>query len=157
MTDHGTIDWFCCPRFDSPSIFASLLDADKGGHFQIAPEGDGYVTKQLYLPDSAVLVTRFMTAGGVGELLDFMPPLTGKATDKHRLVRMLRVPRGTVRFAMDLQPRFDYGRATHKTEVCGHGAVLTGSDGTRLTVHTADSGAAERSGSGRSGRPRPQA
>jgi GH15 family glucan-1,4-alpha-glucosidase len=147
VTDDGTIDWFCCPRFDSPSIFGSLLDADKGGYFQIAPEGTGYVTKQLYLPDSAVLVTRFMTPGGVGELLDFMPPLTGTATDKHRLVRMLRVPRGTVRFAMDLQPRFDYGRAKHKTELCGHGAVLTGSDGTRLTVHTIASGSTERDGS----------
>ncbi len=135
VTDDGTIDWFCCPRFDSPSIFASLLDADKGGHFQIAPEGSGYVTKQLYLPGSAVLVTRFMTADGVGELLDFMPPLTGKATGRHRLVRMLRVPRGTMRFAMDLRPRFDYGRGKLKTELSGTGAVLTGSDGMRLTVH----------------------
>jgi GH15 family glucan-1,4-alpha-glucosidase len=135
VTDDGTIDWFCCPRFDSPSVFASLLDADKGGFFQIAPEGTGYVTKQLYLPATAVLVTRFMTAGGVGELLDFMPPLAGKATGRHRLVRMLRVPRGTMRFAMDLRPRFDYGRGTHKTELSGDGAVITGSDGMRLTVH----------------------
>ena len=133
VTDHGVIDWFCCPRFDSPSIFASLLDADKGGHFQIAPERTDYVTKQLYLPDSAVLVTRFMTAEGVGEVIDFMPPLTGRATDKHRLVRMLRVPRGTMRFGMDLQPRFDYGRAKHKTELSAHGAEITGSDGMRLT------------------------
>ncbi|MDA8318230.1 MAG: DUF5911 domain-containing protein, partial [Actinomycetota bacterium] len=44
VTDTGTIDWFCVPRFDAPSVFASLLDADKGGHFQIAPQQDGYVT-----------------------------------------------------------------------------------------------------------------
>ncbi len=93
------------------------------------------MTKQLYLPDSAVLVTRFMTAGGVGELLDFMPPISGRATDRHRLVRMLRVPRGQMRFAMDLRPRFDYARAKHKTDVSEHGAVMTGSDGMRLTVH----------------------
>ena len=154
VTDTGTIDWFCCPRFDSPSVFASLLDADKGGFFQIAPERTGYVTKQLYLPDSAVLVTRFMTADGVGELLDFMPPLTGRATDRHRLVRLLRVPRGTMRFGMDLQPRFDYGRAKHTTDLTEHGAVITGADGMRLTVHMAGSTSGGRNGQGlrRSGR-----
>jgi len=147
VTDQGVIDWFCCPRFDSPSIFASLLDADKGGHFQIAPERTDYVTKQLYLPDSAVLVTRFMTADGVGEVIDFMPPLTGRATDKHKLVRMLRIPRGTMRFGMDLQPRFDYGRAKHKTELSAHGAEITGSDGMRLTVTMVGSGDAAKNGS----------
>ena len=134
VTDTGTIDWFCLPRFDAPSVFASLLDADKGGHFQIAPQQDGYVTKQLYLPDTAVLITRFMTADGVGELLDFMPPITGRATDRHRLVRILRVARGTMDFAMDLQPRFDYARARHKVELTDHGAVFTAPD-LRLTVH----------------------
>jgi GH15 family glucan-1,4-alpha-glucosidase len=143
VTDTGTIDWFCCPRFDSPSVFASLLDADKGGHFQIAPECTDYVTKQLYFPDSAILVTRFMTPDGVGELLDFMPPLTGKATDRHRLVRIVRVPRGTMKFAMDLQPRFDYARAKHKTELSEHGAVMR-SDDMRLTVHVAAGASAGR-------------
>ncbi len=147
VTDNGTIDWFCCPRFDAPSVFASLLDADNGGHFQIAPEHSGYVTKQLYLPESAVLVTRFMTADGVGELLDFMPPLTGRATDKHRLVRMLRVPRGTMRFGMDLQPRFDYGRAKHKTELSAHGATLS-ADAMRLTVHMVGSSPGRHRGGG---------
>src|SRR5262250_2014930 len=98
VTADGTIDWFCCPRFDSPSVFASLLDADNGGHFQIFAKHDGCVTRQLYLPESAVLVTRFMTPDGVGELLDFMLPHTGRPTDQHRLVRVLRVPRGTMRF-----------------------------------------------------------
>ena len=147
ITVDGTIDWFCCPRFDSPSVFASLLDADKGGHFQIAAENTDCVTKQLYLPETAVLVTRFMTADGVGELLDFMLPLTGRPTDRHRLVRMLRVPRGTMRFRMDLQPRFDYGRAKHKTELSGQGAVIRGADGTRLTVHMVGSHGAARNGS----------
>ena len=140
VTDTGNIDWFCCPRFDSPSIFASLLDADKGGHFQIAPDCTNYVTKQLYFPDSAILVTRFMTPDGVGELIDFMPPIHGKATDRHRLVRIVRVPRGTMKFGMDLQPRFDYARAKHKTELSEHGAVMS-SDGMRLTVHVAAGGA----------------
>jgi GH15 family glucan-1,4-alpha-glucosidase len=139
----GRIDWFCCPRFDSPSIFASLVDADKGGYFQIAPECTDYVTKQLYFPDSAILVTRFMTPDGVGELIDFMPPITGRATDRHRLVRIVRVPRGTMEFGMDLQPRFDYARAKHKTELSEHGAVLQ-SDDMRLTVHVAAGGSASK-------------
>jgi GH15 family glucan-1,4-alpha-glucosidase len=140
VTTEGVIDWFCCPRFDSPSVFASLLDADKGGHFQIAPEETDYVTKQLYFPDSAVLVTRFMTPDGVGELVDFMPVLTGRATDRHRLVRIMRVPRGVIKFGMSLQPRFDYARAKHKTELSDHGATFT-SDDMRLTVHVTGGGA----------------
>ena len=69
----GTIDWFCVPRFDAPSVFASLLDAERGGRFRIAPDGSDVVTKQLYFPDTAVLMTRFMTPDGVGEVIDFMP------------------------------------------------------------------------------------
>jgi GH15 family glucan-1,4-alpha-glucosidase len=154
VTDTGTVDWFCCPRFDSPSVFASLLDADKGGYCKIAPDQSTYVTKQLYLPDTAILVTRFMTADGVGELLDFMPVLAGRQpTDKHRLVRMIRITRGSMSFAMDLQPRFNYGRAKHKTEMSAGGAVLR-SDDMRLSVHLAGGGgekngaALQRSGSG---------
>ena len=63
----GVIDWFCSPRFDSPSIFASLLDRDRGGHFRIGSAGEA-VTKQLYFPSSAVLITRFMAEEGVGEV-----------------------------------------------------------------------------------------
>ena len=62
VSTDGTVNWFCCPRFDSPSVFASLLDADKGGYFRIAPEHE-CVTRQLYLPDTAVLITRFMSPG----------------------------------------------------------------------------------------------
>ncbi len=68
VTTDGTVDWFCCPRFDSPSVFASLLDAERGGHFKIAPDRDDYVTKQLYFPETAMLITRFMTPDGVGEV-----------------------------------------------------------------------------------------
>jgi GH15 family glucan-1,4-alpha-glucosidase len=131
----GTIDFFCCPRFDSPSIFASLLDAERGGQFRIAPAGDGYVTRQLYFPETAMLITRFMTADGVGEVLDFMPVIEGGPTDRHRIVRKLRVARGTMRFVLDLQPRFDYGRAEHTIELSDAGAVFRSGD-TELTVHT---------------------
>ena len=88
-----------------------MLDAERGGYFRIAPDRDDYVTRQLYLPDTAILVTRFMTPDGVGEVHDFMPVIEGAATDRHRLVRIIRVVRGTMRFAIEIQPRFDYGRS----------------------------------------------
>ncbi|KIE23358.1 hypothetical protein LK08_30655 [Streptomyces sp. MUSC 125] len=65
----GTIDR-CCPRFDSPSVFGAILDADSGGLFRIAPDCDGWTSKQLYLPDTATLITRFLMPGGVGEVQD---------------------------------------------------------------------------------------
>src|SRR3954463_5761170 len=85
VTTDGVVDWFCCPRFDSPSVFAALLDARRGGHFSIKPEGEGYVSKQLYLPGTAILITRFLTPGGVGEVIDFMPVIEGDATAPQRL------------------------------------------------------------------------
>jgi GH15 family glucan-1,4-alpha-glucosidase len=135
VTTDGTVDWFCCPRFDSPSVFASLLDADRGGYFRIAPDRDDYVTRQLYFPDNAMLITRFLTPDGVGEVLDFMPVIEGKPTDRHRLVRQLRVARGTMRFVIDLQPRFDYGRAKHTVEISDEGALFR-SGSMELTLHT---------------------
>jgi GH15 family glucan-1,4-alpha-glucosidase len=135
ITTDGTVDWFCVPRFDGPSVFAALLDADQGGHFRIAPESGDYVTRQMYQPDSAILITRFMSADGVGEVLDFMPVLTGRPTSRHRIVRQIRVNRGTMTFAMDLQPRFDYARAPHTVEVSDAGAVFRSGDH-ELTLHT---------------------
>jgi GH15 family glucan-1,4-alpha-glucosidase len=134
VTADGTLDWFCTPRFDSPSVFASLLDADRGGFYKIAPDRDDYVSRQLYLPDTAILVTRFMTPDGVGEVHDFMPVTGGTATDRHRLVRNIRVVRGVMKFAIEIQPRFDYGRASHKLEITEDGAVFQ-SDGLELTMH----------------------
>jgi GH15 family glucan-1,4-alpha-glucosidase len=130
----GTVDWFCCPRFDSPSVFASLLDADRGGHFRLAPDRDDFVSRQLYVPDTAILITRFMTPNGVGEVYDFMPVTTGRATERHRLVRQVRVVRGTMRFVADIQPRFDYARQSHTLEMSEDGAVFRAGD-FELTVH----------------------
>ena len=131
---NGTIDWFCCPRFDAPSVFASLLDSERGGFFRIAPDGTDYVTRQLYLPETAILVTRFMSEGGVGEVVDFMPVAEGPATDRHRIVRLVRVVRGTMRFVAEIEPRFDYARKSHRVEVTGDGAVFE-SDDMSLTMH----------------------
>src|SRR6516225_8255077 len=134
VTTDGTLDWFCIPRFDSPSVFASLLDANRGGFFKIRPDRDDYVSRQLYLPDTAILVTRFLTPDGVGEVHDFMPVAQGGATDRHDLVRNIRVVRGTMRFAIEIQPRFDYGRAAHKLEAAEDGGVFQ-ADGVSLTAN----------------------
>ncbi|MFD3441600.1 glycoside hydrolase family 15 protein [Streptomyces sp. NPDC058685] len=130
----GTIDWFCCPRFDSPSVFGALLDREKGGHFTVKPAVENYSTKQLYLPDTAILVTRFMTEAGAGEVLDFMPVTGSEATGRHRLVRMLRCVRGSMTFEVEIAPRFDYGRKPHELHISQHGAVFA-SDGLELAVH----------------------
>jgi GH15 family glucan-1,4-alpha-glucosidase len=134
VTTDGCVDWFCLPRFDSPSVFASLLDADKGGMCQIAPDRPDYVSKQLYLPDSAVLVTRFMTPDGVGEVHDFMPVTDGRPTDRHRLVRKVKVVRGSMKFRMRIEPRFNYGRSAHKVDYCENGGVFH-TDDLELSVH----------------------
>ena len=111
VSTDGTVDWFCCPRFDSPSIFGSLLDAEKGGYFRIAPAGSDYTSKQLYFPDTAILITRFLTEDGVGEVTDFMPVAGRSSRPAHRLVRQIKVVRGTMKFVAEIKPRFDYGRA----------------------------------------------
>jgi len=134
VSTDGVVDWFCCPRFDSPSVFASLLDAERGGFYRIAPDRDDYVSRQLYLPDTAILVTRFLTPDGVGEVHDYMPIAGDAATDRHRLVREIRVVRGVMRFAIEIQPRFDYARKPHKVDITEHGVAFA-SDGLQLTVH----------------------
>ncbi|GLW00535.1 glucoamylase [Streptomyces lavendulae subsp. lavendulae] len=118
VTSRGVVDWFAAPRFDSPSIFAALLDQDRGGYFRIASADPDASCKQLYYPDTAILVTRFMSPDGVGEVLDWMPPHTGRAPAvRHTLIRTVRTVRGTVRFDMECRPRFDYGRAAHRLEL----------------------------------------
>jgi GH15 family glucan-1,4-alpha-glucosidase len=120
----GTIDWFCAPRFDSPSVFAGLVGDDNDGHFRIAPDGVDYVTKQLYLPGTPILITRFMSLDGVGEVIDFMPIAGDQATDRHRLVRLVLVVRGRMRFRLDCEPRFNYGRDRADVEIGAEGATF---------------------------------
>ena len=134
VTTDGSIDWFCCPRFDSPSVFGALLDDERGGHFRVRPTGEPYTSQQMYHPDTAILITRFMTASGVCEVHDFMPVSDREATDNHRLVRMLRCVRGRVSLEFDVFPRFDYGRARHDVHVMDGGVVFA-TDETSLTLH----------------------
>ena len=140
----GTIDWYCCPSFDSPSVFAALLDGDRGGFFRIAPVEivSSQATmlrrivsgadrerrsdhKQLYFPDTNVLITRFLDADGVCEVQDFMPIQTGSAErQRHRLIRRVLGVRGTLRLRMECAPAFNYGREAHETVIGEHGATF---------------------------------
>src|SRR5215469_2609757 len=125
---NGSIDFLCLPSFDSPSVFAALVDADRGGRFQIAPHLDDAVHRQLYLPDTNVLLTRFLSDSGVAEVSDFMP--VAEAGIAHNVVRRAKTVRGEIRFDMRCDPRFDYGRATHAAERRGNREVLfTGRSG----------------------------
>jgi GH15 family glucan-1,4-alpha-glucosidase len=135
VTKDGSVDWFCCPRFDSPSVFASLLDSRRGGRFRIGPAAETYTSRQLYFPDTAVLITRFLTEDGVGEVVDFMPVTRSDVpTDRHRLFRLVRCVRGEMTFDVDVSPRFDYGRLAHTTDLTENGAVMR-ADGVSLTLH----------------------
>ena len=135
VTTDGSIDWFCAPRFDSGSIFGALLDHRRGGHFRVRPTAEAFTRKQLYFPDTAILVTRYMTEAGVGEVVDFMPVSSSTvATNRHRIVRMVRCVRGQMTFEVDLAPRFDYGRERHESQVTDAGAVFKGTS-TAMTVH----------------------
>lgn len=104
----GTIDYCCWPRFDSPTIFASLLDREKGGFFEVYCQGEGVNHRQLYLPDTAILLTRYLSKQGIAELTDFMPVAQDRT--EAALFRELKSIRGTHQFRIRIQPRFDYGR-----------------------------------------------
>jgi GH15 family glucan-1,4-alpha-glucosidase len=125
IATNGTVDWMCVPRFDSPSVFASLLDCDEGGSFALAPARTRHVTKQMYLPNTAMLVTRYLSTRGAAEVVDFMPVESPQvATEKHRLVRLVRGISGSVDFRASIRPRFDYARAPHKLHRAENGATF---------------------------------
>ena len=114
----GSIDWCCLPRFDSPSLFGAILDHKSGGHFKIAPVNEGN-TRQMYLPETNILLTRFLQHDGVGELTDFMPVESdepGYRQRRHQIFRMVTVARGQVRFRLECVPAFNYGRDPHTVE-----------------------------------------
>jgi GH15 family glucan-1,4-alpha-glucosidase len=107
----GSIDFMCFPRFDSPSIFAALLDSERGGHFQIAPASGDFKRRQRYLPDTNILLTQFLSQTGVAVVSDFMP--VQHLGHQHNLVRRAKAVRGETQFRMVCAPAFDYGRVKH--------------------------------------------
>ncbi len=123
---NGSIDWFCFPYFDSPSIFAAILDEHKGGWFKIAIKGNTATQKQYYWPDTNVLVTRFLSTQGVGDVVDFMP-VGLKETDVgyHGIVRRVQAIRGNVTFRLECFPAFNYARDVHTTSVTPDGVCFS--------------------------------
>jgi len=125
---NGSIDWFCFPHFDSPSVFARILDDRIGGYFQIAPL-DSAKSKQLYWPATNVLITRFLSSDGVGEVTDYMP--VGAGRDQHgyhEIIRRVSVVRGSLNFRVDCQPAFNYARDRHHTDLMDAGACFRASE-----------------------------
>ncbi|KPL14803.1 MAG: glucoamylase [Bacteroides sp. SM23_62] len=120
---NGSIDWFCFPHFDSPSVFAAILDEHKGGYFKIAPVDPASRCKQYYWPDTNVLITRFYNAEGIAEITDYMPVGDDivDASD-YRIVRRLRGIHGRVRMRIECYPAFNYAMDKHETSLSGKGA-----------------------------------
>ncbi|WP_414582250.1 glycoside hydrolase family 15 protein [Scytonema sp. PCC 10023] len=122
---NGSIDWFCFPFHDSPSVFAALLDHQKGGHFKISPRTCEVTHKQFYWPETNVLVTRFLTPEGVGEITDFMPVgMAAQEVGSHWLIRRVKVIRGFMDFLMECRPAFNYARDEHQIILSSGGACF---------------------------------
>jgi GH15 family glucan-1,4-alpha-glucosidase len=137
----ASIDFLCYPDFDSPTVFAALLDPERGGSFALNPECDDMRVKQLYLPNTNILLTRLLSEKGVAEIADFMPVGSGQDPHKRRfdnhIIRVLRVIKGQLRFTMRCAPRFDYARSAHRAEPAQGAVVFTPDCSTcpRLALH----------------------
>jgi GH15 family glucan-1,4-alpha-glucosidase len=117
VSTEGTIDFMCFPRVDSPTIFGALLDEKRGGAYSIAPTFDIARTRQMYLPETNVLLTRFMSGNKVCELVDFMPVSKDdedETGDSNCVVRVVRAKYGDISVRMHCAPRFDYARGSHE-------------------------------------------
>ena len=132
VSSGGSIDWLCFPRFDSPSVFAAILDDQRGGRFAIQPAGE-YRSTQAYLPDTNILVTTFHTDGGQATLTDFMPMAEDVTFSKHEVIRLARCEAGEVTLECLFQPRLDYARAGTSLTVEPQGLVARGG-GAKLSL-----------------------
>ncbi|HEU5378520.1 MAG TPA: glycoside hydrolase family 15 protein [Ktedonobacteraceae bacterium] len=123
---NGSIDWCCLPDVDSPSVFGALLDAEKGGAFRLAPvEQEQSSAKQMYFPETNILITRFLTHDGVGEITDFMPIKEQDTQhDEHHLIRAVHMVRGSLTFQVSCRPAFNYARDAHTLRLSEQGAVF---------------------------------
>lgn len=132
---NGAIDWFCPERFDAPSVFARLLDADKGGTFQITPQTDRATQKQFYWPDTNVLVSRFLCEEGVVEIIDYMPvDLPYDQMRERWLIRRVKMVRGALPMTIMCQPAFNYARDPHETTITDNGAIFSVGDNIRIAI-----------------------
>jgi GH15 family glucan-1,4-alpha-glucosidase len=124
---NGSIDFLCYPEFDSPTVFAALLDDKNGGRFQIRPQLSNMRVRQLYLPETNILLTRFLAEEGVAELTDYMP-MEGDGEHPNEIVRAVSVIRGNVRFEMSCQPRFNYAAGKHELRISDRYATFFPAD-----------------------------
>jgi GH15 family glucan-1,4-alpha-glucosidase len=124
---NGSIDFLCYPEFDSPTVFAALLDDQKGGRFEIRPQLPNLRVRQLYLPETNILLTRFLAEEGVAELTDFMP-IEQDGDQPNEIVRTVSVIRGNVHFQMCCQPRFNYAAGKHELQISEHCATFLPAD-----------------------------
>lgn len=116
VSKDASIDYLCLSRFDSPTVFASLLDSRKGGFFKISPTLPECNCNQFYIPDTAILISRMLAHNGIAEITDFMPVVDGH--DATIILRRVIAIRSTIQFEAICCPRFDYARTKHRvTEV----------------------------------------
>ncbi|MEE8369260.1 MAG: trehalase-like domain-containing protein, partial [Dehalococcoidia bacterium] len=135
----GSIDWCCLPHFDSPSVFGAILDVNKGGYFKVSGVGEVH-RRQLYYPETNVLITRFSEAAGVVRVMDFMPVQTDGPTEDdhpHAIVRHVQCVRGETCVRLECFPAFDYGRSSHRVERYEDGVVFVSESGFRLGLTVA--------------------
>jgi GH15 family glucan-1,4-alpha-glucosidase len=123
----GSIDFLCYPDFDSPTVFAALLDHEKGGHFAIRPQLSNMRVRQLYLPETNILLTRFLAEEGVAELTDYMP-IEQDGEQPNEIVRTVSVIRGNVHFQVCCQPRFNYATGKHEIKISDRSATFFPAD-----------------------------
>src|SRR3982751_5787604 len=122
---NGSIGWVFLPHFHSPRGFGAILDEKKGGYFRISPTAERVTKKQVYWPETNVLITRFLLADGVVEVVDYMPVGVKRGQPGFRqLVRRVEAIRGSVPLRVECYPAFNYGRDPHTVELHKHGALF---------------------------------
>lgn len=124
VSRNGSIDFMSFPRFDSPTIFAAMLDENKGGYFSIEPQLEDYTTRQLYIPGTAVLLTRFFSEDGIAEVTDYMPITDAAKGSVCAIVRRIKTVRGNISFRINCVPRFDYAKADHEIEAKSNNELI---------------------------------
>lgn len=141
VSNTGSIDWLCAPRFDSPSLFARILDAGRGGHFAVHPAGD-FRSRHEYLGYSGVVRTTFETATGAVSLTDFMPLEIGEEPMRwarprapHRLIRSIEGIRGEVELVVEIAPRPNYGRDEPSLSITAKGLAIQARNGPHHRLH----------------------
>jgi GH15 family glucan-1,4-alpha-glucosidase len=134
VSNDGVIDFFCPLRFDAPTLFASLLDDDKGGYCSIRPVASSYQRKQFYLPETNVLNTRFLAPDGIAEITDFMP--LGGSLEESVIIRRVAVTRGQVKMRFECVPAFNYASDSHEAAAIENGVVFQAKESGALFIQS---------------------